>query len=113
MSEERLELVTWRTGVIVKVNGTNPTKTIGWRTDIDGLPVTEETGVDYSSVHTGHMHACGHDCHMTVALSLVAAFTTNPPVQNVIVYFQPAEEGPGGAIADVKLDQRTTSRPFM
>ena len=97
LPQEHLALTTWETGVIVKINGTNPTKTIGWRTDIDGLPVTEETDVDYASVHKGHMHACGHDCHMTVALSLVTAFATNPPDQNVIVYFQPAEEGPGGA----------------
>ena len=97
LPQAHLTLTTWKTGIIVKINGTNPTKTIGWRTDIDGLPVHEETGVDYASVHIGHMHACGHDCHMTVALSLVASFAVNPPVQNVIVYFQPAEEGPGGA----------------
>ena len=97
LPQERLELTTWKTGIVVKINGTNPTRTIGWRTDIDGLPVTEETEVDYASLHVGHMHACGHDCHMTVALSLVTAFANNPPVQNVIVYFQPAEEGPGGA----------------
>lgn len=95
--QEHLTITTWRTGLVVRIAGTEPTKTIGWRTDIDGLPVTEETGVDYVSKHTGQMHACGHDCHMTVALSLVAAFTANRPVQNIIVYFQPAEEGPGGA----------------
>ena len=81
---ERLEITTWETGVVVKINGTNPTKTIGWRTDIDGLPVTEETGVDYTSLHVGNMHACGHDCHMTVALSLVTAFANNPPVHDSI-----------------------------
>lgn len=97
LPQEHLAVTTWRTGVIVRIAGTSPTKTIGWRTDIDGLPVTEETGVDYASKHAGHMHACGHDCHMTVALSLVEAFTANRPKQNVIVYFQPAEEGPGGA----------------
>lgn len=97
LPQDHLTVTTWRTGVIVSIAGTNPTKTIGWRTDIDGLPVTEETGAAYASTHEGHMHACGHDCHMTVALGLVAAFTANRPKQNVIVYFQPAEEGPGGA----------------
>ena len=97
LQQEHLTITTWRTGVVVRIAGTNPTKTIGWRTDIDGLPVVEETGAEYASEHAGHMHACGHDCHMTVALALVAAFAANPPQQNAIVYFQPAEEGPGGA----------------
>lgn len=97
LPQDHLTVTTWRTGVIVSIAGTNPSKTIGWRTDIDGLPVTEETGAAYASTHEGHMHACGHDCHMTVALGLVAAFAANRPKQNVIVYFQPAEEGPGGA----------------
>ncbi|WP_431029315.1 N-acetyldiaminopimelate deacetylase [Lysinibacillus sp. LZ02] len=97
LPQDYLEIATWRTGVVVRIVGTNPTKTIGWRTDIDGLPVTEETGVAYASQHAGHMHACGHDCHMTTALGLVTAFVKNRPVQNVVVYFQPAEEGPGGA----------------
>ena len=97
LQQEHLTITTWRTGIVVRIAGTNPTKTIGWRTDIDGLPVVEETGAEYASEHAGHMHACGHDCHMTVALALVAAFAANPPQQNAIVYFQPAEEGPGGA----------------
>lgn len=97
LPQEHLTITTWRTGVIVSIAGTNPDKTIGWRTDIDGLPVTEETGAAYASKHEGHMHACGHDCHMTVALGVVTAFAARRPKQNVIVYFQPAEEGPGGA----------------
>ncbi|WP_332649583.1 N-acetyldiaminopimelate deacetylase [Lysinibacillus sp. 54212] len=97
LPQSHLEVTTWKTGIVVKIHGANPTKTIGWRTDIDGLPVTEETGVDYASIHEGNMHACGHDCHMTIALALVSAFAHEPPVQNVVVYFQPAEEAPGGA----------------
>ncbi|MEK4228559.1 N-acetyldiaminopimelate deacetylase [Solibacillus sp. FSL H8-0538] len=95
--QECLQVTTWRTGIVVKITGKNATKTIGWRTDIDGLPVVEETELDFVSEHTGQMHACGHDCHMAIALALVRTFATNPPAQNVIVYFQPAEEGPGGA----------------
>lgn len=97
LPQQHLAITTWRTGIVVKISGTNPTKTIGWRADIDGLPVQEETGVTFVSEHPGQMHACGHDCHMTVAVALVSAFAVTPPVQNVVVYFQPAEEGPGGA----------------
>ena len=43
-------------------------KSVAFRTDIDGLPVNEETGVDFASTHKGIMHACGHDGHMTVLL---------------------------------------------
>lgn len=91
--QDYLSITTWNTGIVVKITGSNPSKTIGWRTDIDGLPITEETGLPFSSTHEGKMHACGHDCHMTIALALVSAFATTQPKQNVVVYFQPAEEG--------------------
>lgn len=97
LPQQNLQITTWKTGVIVRIDGTAATKTIGWRTDIDGLPVLEETGLSFTSEHEGFMHACGHDCHMTIALGLVEAFIQHPPKQNVIMYFQPAEEGPGGA----------------
>ncbi|QCR31636.1 N-acetyldiaminopimelate deacetylase [Lysinibacillus sp. SGAir0095] len=95
--QEHLNVITWKTGIVVKIDGSNPSKTIGWRSDIDGLPIVEETGLTFSSTHEGKMHACGHDCHMTIALGLVEALAVSPPTQNVVVYFQPAEEGPGGA----------------
>lgn len=92
-----MEIYTWKTGIIVEVKGENPTKKIGWRTDIDGLPIEEKTGLPFASTHSGYMHACGHDIHMTIALGVVEALTKNQPKQTVIIYFQPAEEGPGGA----------------
>ncbi|HWL25533.1 MAG TPA: N-acetyldiaminopimelate deacetylase [Ureibacillus sp.] len=97
LPQDYLTITTWKTGIVVKIIGSQPSKTIGWRTDIDGLPIVEETGLSFASTHEGRMHACGHDCHMTIALALVKAFAMNQPKQNVIVYFQPAEEGPGGA----------------
>ncbi|RHW39811.1 amidohydrolase [Lysinibacillus yapensis] len=106
-----LTVTTWKTGIVVKIEGSDPSKTIGWRADIDGLPIAEETGVPFSSTHGGNMHACGHDCHMTVALGLIQAFTANQPKQNVIVYFQPAEEGPGGA--EPMLNWLKSERPDL
>ena len=91
-----VQIKTWRTGILVHLQGSNPAKTIGWRTDIDGLPVTEETSLPYASQHAGKMHACGHDIHMTVALGLLSVLTEHQPVNNLLFLFQPAEENVGG-----------------
>jgi N-acetyldiaminopimelate deacetylase len=97
LSTERVEIKTWRTGIIVKIHGHNPTKTIGYRADIDGLPIIEETGLDFLSEHPTEMHACGHDFHMTIALGVLANIIESPLKDDVVFIFQPAEEGPGGA----------------
>ncbi|WP_342400202.1 N-acetyldiaminopimelate deacetylase [Weizmannia sp. FSL W8-0676] len=94
-----LEVKTWKTGVLVKVKGTRPKKKIGYRTDIDGLPIKEETGFPFQSEHEGNMHACGHDFHMTIALGILSHFASRPVKDDLIFIFQPAEEGPGGAKA--------------
>lgn len=97
LAPDRIELVEWRTGLVVKVKGRSSGKTIGWRTDIDGLPILEETGLGFSSRHEGFMHACGHDMHMTVALGMLEQLVEHPVNNDVVILFQPAEEGPGGA----------------
>ena len=97
LPQERLEIKTWKTGIFVKVNGVNPKKTIAYRADIDGLPIEEETGFDFHSIHQGKMHACGHDFHMTIALGVLTYFVQHPINDHLLFIFQPAEEGPGGA----------------
>ena len=87
---------TWRTGILVYLKGREGARTIGWRSDMDGLPVTEETGLPFSSQHEGRMHACGHDIHMTVALGVLEAMLNQQPLDNVLVLFQPAEENEAG-----------------
>lgn len=96
-SNERVEIRTWKTGIIVKIHGLNPTKTIGYRADIDGLPIVEETELPFLSEHPTEMHACGHDFHMTIALGVLANIMETPIKDDVVFIFQPAEEGPGGA----------------
>lgn len=98
LNPERLEIQTWRTGILVKIPGKNPQKTIGYRTDIDGLPITEETSLDFRSKHEGRMHACGHDLHMAIALGILTYFHDHPIDDDLIFVFEPAEEGPGGAL---------------
>lgn len=85
-------------------------ETIAFRSDMDALPVTEETGRDFASVHEGCMHACGHDGHMAMLLEfarrLSKYYRTLP--NNVLLIFQPAEETCGGAkpICDTGLFEK-------
>ncbi|SIS38195.1 N-acetyldiaminopimelate deacetylase [Salimicrobium flavidum] len=111
MPQNHLEVETWRTGIFVFVKGTVPEKTIGYRTDIDGLPLQEETGYEFSSVHEGRMHACGHDFHMTIALGALEKMAEHPPENNVLFLFQPAEEGPGGAEPMLQSEPMKKWRP--
>ncbi|MGJ7910512.1 N-acetyldiaminopimelate deacetylase [Neobacillus sp. LXY-1] len=97
LSQDRLSIKKWKTGLLVKVNGLNPIQIIGYRTDIDGLPITEETGLPFSSEDDSRMHACGHDVHMSIALGILTHLVENPIDDDVLFIFQPAEEGPGGA----------------
>jgi N-acetyldiaminopimelate deacetylase len=92
-----IEVTRYKTGFVVYISGTEGKKTIGWRTDIDGLPTNEETGLPFASKHKGTMHACGHDIHMTVALGLLEYILQYKQKNNNLILFQPAEEGPGGA----------------
>jgi len=94
---DNLEMRQWQTGIIVKINGSNSKKIIGWRTDIDALPLTEETGLPFASVNEGVMHACGHDLHMTIALGLLKKAMENPSENDRLFFFQPAEENFSGA----------------
>ena len=89
-----------RYGVVGRLDGGNSGKTLMIRSDMDALSVTEETGLDFVSTHGGVMHACGHDGHMSMAL--VAATILNQFKKDlkghIKFLFQPAEEGPGGAM---------------
>ena len=69
------------------------------RGDMDALPVTEEVAVDYVSEHVGVMHACGHDLHMAglVGAARLLLARRDELAGDVVLMFQPGEEGPGGA----------------
>jgi N-acetyldiaminopimelate deacetylase len=113
LPQEKLEIQTWRTGIIVKVKGTAPRRRIGYRADMDGLPITEETGYPFSSKHPGYMHACGHDMHMTIGLGLLKHFAHHDVRDDLVFIFQPAEEGPGGALPMLQSPEFEAVRPDM
>lgn len=98
IDKEFIEYKTWRTGIMVFVHGKNPQKTIGWRADIDGLPIAEEVLSDFQSEHEGYMHACGHDFHMTIGLGLLEQMSVEQPENNYLFLFQPAEENEAGGM---------------
>lgn len=85
-----------RTGVMVDITGAQPGKTVLLRADMDALPIHEQTGLPFSSIWPGKMHACGHDIH-TATLLGVAAILADLRSQlrgTVRLIFQPAEETP-------------------
>lgn len=88
----------WHTGLLVYLAGSSANTTISWRTDIDALPIQEETGLDFQSHHPGQMHACGHDFHMTIALGLLEQLLKQQPKENMLFIFQPAEENAAGGM---------------
>ncbi|MHA1190041.1 MAG: M20 aminoacylase family protein [Alphaproteobacteria bacterium] len=92
-----------RTGVvgIIKGNaGDGPT--IGLRSDMDALPITEDSGKAWASQNPGKMHACGHDGHITMLLSASRYLAeTRNFAGTIAVIFQPAEEGGAGGKAMV------------
>lgn len=87
------------TGTVAFVPATRPGgKCIALRADIDALPIHEETGLPYASETTGKMHACGHDGHTSILLGAAAVLSqTEDRPNDVLLLFQPAEEGGGGA----------------
>jgi amidohydrolase len=89
-----------KTGVVGVIRGGRPGKVAGLRADMDALPLTERSGEPFSSEVAGKMHACGHDAHtaMLLGAARVLHAARAELAGSVVLLFQPAEEGPGGAL---------------
>jgi hippurate hydrolase len=88
-----------RTGVVGLIKGKGGgNRRVGLRADMDALPIHEESGLDYASQTPGTMHACGHDGHTTMLLGAAKHLAETRDFDGtVVLIFQPAEEGLGGA----------------
>jgi amidohydrolase len=89
------------TGVVAMLDTGKPGKTVMLRADIDGLPIHEESGVDFSSRTDGRMHACGHDAHMAIMVGVARTIVDRiwDVTGRYLFVFQPAEEIVEGAKA--------------
>jgi len=93
-----------KTGVIGVIHGRGKGsgRVIGFRADMDALPITEATGLAHASTSPGKMHACGHDGHTAMLLGAAQYMAETRAFDGtVVLVFQPAEEGGGGARAMV------------
>lgn len=87
-----------KTGVVGVIQGRPGPRSIGLRADIDALPMTEHNQFAHASRYAGRMHACGHDGHTAMLLSAAQHLAATRDFDGkVILVFQPAEEGGGGA----------------
>ncbi|WP_419888758.1 M20 family metallopeptidase [Neobacillus niacini] len=92
-------------GVVAKVYGNTPGKTVALRADFDALPIHDEKDVPYKSLIPGVMHACGHDGHTATLLILAKVLNELRAdlVGNYVFIHQHAEEyAPGGAITMIE-----------
>ncbi len=89
-----------KTGILAKIEGHGDlTNAVVLRADIDALPITEQTGLEYCSKNSGVMHACGHDIHAAVLFGVLQTVVGQSDFEGTLfAIFQPGEEcNPGGA----------------
>jgi len=102
-----------KTGVLGVLKGTSVGPTLLLRFDMDALPIQENNNTDYISKNDGIMHACGHDGHMAIGLTIAKILSSSRDQINgtIKIIFQPAEEGLGGALATIEDGVLENPRP--
>lgn len=107
LQEEGVEILPLKleTGLVAIIRGEKvpegtTRKTFVFRCDIDGLPVKEETDLEYKSLEEGKMHACGHDIHISTGIKVAVLLNQKKAelFSDYLVIFQPGEESSNGAL---------------
>ncbi|MBT0773113.1 amidohydrolase [Kineosporia sp. J2-2] len=93
-----ITLGTGSSSVVAVLRGQRPGPTVLLRGDMDALPITEDTGLPFASAN-GAMHACGHDLHTAALVGAARLLHAEQRAGDVVLMFQPGEEGHGGARA--------------
>ena len=104
------------TGIVARITGKKPGKRIALRADMDALPISERSGLAFSSSNKGVMHACGHDVHMASLLGTIRLLDQlKHEIQGEVLFlFQPGEELiPGGAKLMLEEDVFKDREPQM
>lgn len=98
---DRIETGIGRSGIVAIINGKNGDgPSIGLRADMDALPITETSGVEWASTIPGKAHSCGHDGHTAMLLGTAKYLCETRNFRgSAVLVFQPAEEGGAGALA--------------
>ncbi len=91
-------------GVVALIEGGAEGKTVGIRADMDALPIQEAIVCPFASQTVGVMHACGHDAHIAILLGTAKVLQSiaSSLKGNIKCFFQPAEEGDGGALPMIR-----------
>ncbi|HEX7976884.1 MAG TPA: amidohydrolase [Anaerolineales bacterium] len=102
-----------QTGVVAILEGARPGPVVLLRFDMDALPIQEQTGAEYASQNPGVMHACGHDAHTSIGLTVARLLHAHRQelAGTVKLVFQPAEEGLGGAARMIAEGVLANPRP--
>ena len=86
-----------KTGVVGRIDTEKTGPVVALRADMDAIAIQEETGLEFASEVKGVMHACGHDGHVAMLIGAAAILKQSLKAGSIILVFQPAEEGEGGA----------------
>ncbi len=102
-----------KTGVVGLLPGKPDSPVIMLRFDMDALPVMEKNDTEYVSKNSGVMHACGHDAHVSIGLTVAKILAEKKDTLSATIklVFQPAEEGLGGAEEMIKAGVLLNPKP--